>query len=59
MQTSSRSKYDCFSCGKQYEDGQEDLWIGYDTCYWWYYFKCAGFSRYLTRKMNSSVAPAV
>ena len=40
----------CFSCGKQYEDGQEHLWVGCDTCYWWYHFKCAGFSRCPTRK---------
>jgi hypothetical protein len=33
----------CFSCGKQYHDGQEKIWVGCDTCYRWYHIQCAGF----------------
>ena len=33
----------CFSCGKQYHDGQENIWVGCDTSYRWYHIQCAGF----------------
>ena len=33
----------CFNCGKVYVDGEEDSWVGCDTCYRWYHIWCAGF----------------
>ena len=40
----------CFSCGKEYIDGQENLWVGCDNYYRWYHFKCAGFKQCQTRE---------
>lgn len=35
----------CFKCNGVYSDGEERKWIGCDTCYRWYHFKCVGFKR--------------
>ena len=35
----------CFKCGGVYLDTEVREWVGCDTCYRWFHFKCAGFKR--------------
>lgn len=35
----------CFKCSGAYDDSQVKEWIGCDTCYRWYHYKCVGFKR--------------
>ena len=36
----------CFKCGGGvYLDSEVREWVGCDTCYGWFHFKCAGFKR--------------
>ena len=48
LQTPSEDDEDtnhCFKCSGVYSDGEEREWIGCDTCYRWYHYKCVGFKR--------------
>ena len=48
----------CFKCGGVYLDTEVHEWVGCDSCYRWFHFKCAGFKGY-PRKQNSLYATYV
>ena len=45
---------DCVTCGGVYFDTDLWEWVGCDSCYRWYHFKCASFKR-LPKKMEQFV----
>ena len=44
----------CFKCSGVYHDSEAKEWIGCDTCYRWYHYKCVGFKRLPKESTDSS-----